>query len=175
MKSSFWARRNPIFEMKGRTPAALLRRMETWHRQLAQESKRPPREWERMNIGEFLLEQHDAANDAVLHWTIRELLCSKELEEEGQAMNNCVASYIDACVKGRSRIWSLRVTAPNTPAAQRVMTIEVDPEKRAIVQARGKCNVTPDMPKCTGRLKLAPSLLRRWAAQQNLVIVPDVW
>jgi hypothetical protein len=36
------------------------------------------------------------------------LLSPKELQEEGDRMANCVATYVEKCVKGKSQIWSLR-------------------------------------------------------------------
>ncbi len=167
----------PGFDMKGRTPAALLRRVAKWHQEIArlhQEIARrshQQRKWPHLDVGELQLQQ-DTKPGGVFYWTIQQLLNSRELEEEGRAMRNCVASYISNCERGKSSIWSLRVMAPDAPRAQRVMTIEVDPAGRQIVQARGKCNVLPASFNSTGRLRLAPTLLRRWADQQGLSFGP---
>ena len=154
----------PDFTMKGRTPAALLRKMEEWHLALARENKRPARVWNPLEVEAFAMEQASPEQDAIWQWTIRELVSDQELTDEGRAMSNCVASYVDSCVAGKSSIWSLRLETPEWPEARRIMTIEVDPETKTIVQARGKCNVVPGSKACPKRLKLAPNLLRQWAA-----------
>ena len=165
----------PDFTMKGRTPAALLRRMEEWHLELARKKARPKRVWNRLDVSEFAAEQASPEQDAIWQWTIHELVSDQELTAEGRAMSNCVASYVDSCVEGKSSIWSLRLETPEWPEARRIMTIEVDPETKTIVQARGKCNAVPGSKTCPKRLKLAPNLLRQWAARSGLRLDPDAW
>ncbi len=165
----------PDFTMKGRTPAALLRKMEEWHLALARENKRPAKVWNPLEVMPFAAEQASPEQDAIWQWTIRELVSDQELTAEGRAMSNCVASYVDSCVTGKSSIWSLRLETPEWPEARRIMTIEVDPETKTIVQARGKCNVVPGSKSCPKRLKLAPNLLRQWAARSGLRLDPDAW
>lgn len=165
----------PEFTMKGRTPAALLRRVEEWHAQLAREQERPLQSWNGLGLEGWIQEQPALEQDVAWQWTIRELVNSNELQAEGRAMNNCVATYINSCVEGKSSIWSLRLETPEWPEARRIMTIEVDPETKTIVQARGKCNVVPSDKSCPKRLKLAPNLLRQWAARSGLRLDPHAW
>ncbi len=165
----------PELTMQGRTAQALLRRMEAWHRQLAWEGKRPPVDWARSGIGEFRLLQRDEETDVCTCWTIQELLSSKALQEEGKAMRNCVATYAASCLRGQCSIWSLRVTTSQAPTQRRVMTIEVESASRAIVQARGPCNVTPRTRPGDTRLQATPQILRRWADQEQLTIAHYVW
>ena len=40
---------------------------------------------------------------------IRPLLTPTDLKEEGERMGNCVASYVEHCMKGTSQIWSVRL------------------------------------------------------------------
>jgi hypothetical protein len=166
---------NPDFSMKGRSPAALLRQMQAWHRQLADLTKLPTRYWVASGIKPLNLTMQSATSGNVTFWATHELLCSKELEEEGRAMHNCVVSYVNACTEGRSALWSLRVWTPQDPTPRRVMTVEVCPETRTMVQARGKYNDCASDPRATPRLKAGLEALRHWAKQENLTIAPGSW
>jgi hypothetical protein len=42
--------------------------------------------------------------------SIHPLLTPADLKEEGAAMGNCVAGYVEQCMKGTSQIWSVRLT-----------------------------------------------------------------
>ncbi len=53
---------------------------------------------------------------------IEEISTGLGLLEEGERMSHCVASYIDRCAEGRSRIFSVRMFG------QRVATLELAPE-----------------------------------------------
>ena len=46
---------------------------------------------------------------------------------------------------------------------RRLLTIEVNNVRRAIVQVRGRCNKPPSSPHHIPRMKLAEEMLRRWA------------
>jgi hypothetical protein len=70
-------------------------------------------------------------------WTMRELTSGRELYEEGSAMSHCVASYALRCRGGASAIFSLRCNG------ERRLTLELDPQTRRIVQARGPHNRHP--------------------------------
>jgi hypothetical protein len=165
----------PDLTMKGRTPAALLRRVEAWHRQLAQEAKRPPLEWARSGIGELhLLQREDEASETVTHWTLRELLSSRELQAEGRAMRNCVAAYAARCTQGGCSIWSIRA-GTSGGAMRSVMTVEVNNAKRAVVQARGHGNILPHAAHAGPRLKVAAELMHRWAEREKLTVSRYAW
>jgi hypothetical protein len=71
-------------------------------------------------------------------WTISELLTSEELFLEGQAMRHCVATYAERCARRQTSIWSMQVE--NQRDRHRVLTIELDPLKRTVCQARKKRN-----------------------------------
>jgi hypothetical protein len=70
-------------------------------------------------------------------WAVRELTSGEELYEEGRAMSHCVASYSLRCHGGASAIFSL------TCDGERRLTLELDPQTRRIVQARGEHNRGP--------------------------------
>jgi hypothetical protein len=161
----------PTFSMKGRTVPALLRRVEEWHRELHRESKKAQLEWEpRPDITAFDYTECDHEEKPLLHWTIHELTSRGELQEEGKAMRHCVASYDRSCANGNTSIWSLRVRTAQEQTARRVMTIEVQNSRRAIVQARGRCNKTSTSRQAGFWLKEAPLFLKMWAAQQKMTV-----
>ena len=87
--------------------------------------------------------------DGEVHWTIQELLTSKELQAEGRAMNHCVSSYANNCLKGSASIWSMQVSDGKT-SPHRVMTVAVNNKSRVISQARGKYNALPSGKTRTG-------------------------
>jgi hypothetical protein len=162
--------RNPEFSMKGRTVPALLRLVETWHRQLAKETRKPVIRWEPSGIGSFSLTERDRDSEQQVMWTVEELLDSKSLNEEGKAMHHCVASYARSCENGKTSIWSLRVGEEYSKSTHRVMTIEVHNDSRKLVQARGRCNKTPGARQASERLGRTPRILKLWATQEGLTV-----
>jgi hypothetical protein len=159
----------PDFSMKGRTHAALWRRVEEWHGQLARDAHRPRHTWEPMGIEPLRLEERDQFGSLNL-WTINELLSSQALMDEGREQHHCVFSYAPACVRGTTAIFSMRVRSHGEGRLRRVVTIEVDRERRAIVQVRGKCNKTVGSFGGKGRMLVAGEVLRRWAHQSHLTV-----
>jgi hypothetical protein len=63
-----------------------------------------------------------------------ELLNNRKLHEEGELMKHCVHVYDKRCFQRKSAMFSLRINH------QRKLTIELDPKRKLIVQARGKQN-----------------------------------
>ncbi len=160
---------DPGLSMKGRTLAALLRRVDDWHDKLARESKRPRASWQPSGIAPFLLERPDAYK--VMHtWVVRELLNSRELMEEGREQKHCVFSYGANCINGTCSIWSLRVRAGNDLRFRRLFTVEVNNARRAIVQVRGRCNKTLGSFRRSERMRAAGEMLRRWARESRLSV-----
>ena len=74
-------------------------------------------------------------------WELVELTSAALLRAEGAALKHCVASYGRVCAAGRSRIWSLRRRRDGPPRP--VLTIEIDPARRTIVQVRGLYSRAP--------------------------------
>ena len=71
---------------------------------------------------------------ADMTWSIRELVSDKELLDEGWTMRHCVSSYSYSCSRGETTIFTLRRNGA------RCATVQVDPQKREIIQARGVRN-----------------------------------
>ena len=67
-------------------------------------------------------------------WLFVELTSGEALFREGQAMRHCVAGYAARCVSGQSAIVSV---AHN---GLRRVTLEINPQNRKLVQARGVAN-----------------------------------
>jgi PcfJ-like protein len=93
-------------------------------------------------------------------WTITELLASRALIHEGQAMRHCVATYAARCARRQTTIWSMEVE--NRRGRHRVLTIEVDAKTRTVCQARRMCNRLPHVPE--------REVLEQWAAVEGLRI-----
>ena len=150
--------KRPNFTMKGRTPAALIRDVNEWHRQtrFAQAYKHLPQTWDFVNISNF--EHIVGTGEKSLIFTIRQLNKQRQLFAEGSAMNHCVASYIGKCARGDCSIWSMEMHAVRN-AASRLLTIEINSNK-TIVQARGKFNRLPTAEEI--------KLLRIWMWQAGL-------
>jgi hypothetical protein len=147
----------PNLSMKGRTPTSLVRQVAAWHETLRHPPRIVPLHWKRSGIGEFRLVEPDGPQ-GLRCWTIRELLSSDELYREGEAMRHCVATYVRACARRETSIWSMRFE--DGRRRYRVMTIEVDRATRTLCQARRRGNAPPNA-KIRG-------VLERWADQEGL-------
>jgi PcfJ-like protein len=148
------------FCIRGRTPASLLRLIEEWHRNLGLVTGGVS--WNRSRIRPMVHStpaSHPNAPPVI--WEFVELTDSAQLKAESLALKHCVASYAHSCCLGRSRIWSLR--SRRAPRVRSIVTIEIDPKRHEIVQARGFRNRLP-----SGRTL---EIMRAWAAQENLRIV----
>jgi hypothetical protein len=148
---------DPFYSIKGRTVKSTLRAMEEWHRELAIHRE----------LGEFVFKasgfkgkkyvfKKKLNGGPVYHqeWTVKEILHSGDLMEEGKHMRHCVSCYATDIKEGRSSIWSLRCDGA------RALTVEVANGMRRVVQARGKCNRNPK--------PLELGLLHRWALANEL-------
>jgi hypothetical protein len=65
-------------------------------------------------------------------------LTSKELYDEGEAMQHCVGSYVRSCKSHQIAIFSLRKVDEN--GVHREATISVNIRERKIKEARKSCN-----------------------------------
>lgn len=147
----------PEFTLKGRTLRSLRRHMANWRQDILK--KRPELakktfDWPRSEFAPLVHHDGDAK------WLIFELLSDRALKLEGNAMNHCVYDYVGECLERTSSIWSVRIQRSGTP--KRMVTIEVDPKTRKIVQARGKCNSTPTLE--------SKQVLRFWAEREGLTL-----
>jgi hypothetical protein len=147
----------PAFSIKGRTVQSMLRLMRDWHRSLGVGSAGLA--WTPSPLRPMLLEEPSQdASSAPRRWQMMELTNSAQLRAEGAALHHCVASYDDRCCRGKSHIWSLRFRRGEK--VHHVLTIEVDPKRRAVVQARGLANRA-----ASGK---PLRLLQDWAARERL-------
>ena len=146
----------PNLSMKGRTPAALMREVERWHRDLQYVGPgRSCIRWKHSGIREFRDVQGEQ-EDTV--WTIRQILDSSALQFEGRKMNHCVGSYANSCANGRTSIWTMRLHQKDK--SEHKLTVEVNLANKTICQARGKSNRSPK------QKELAH--LHRWAQVADL-------
>jgi hypothetical protein len=89
-----------------------------------------------------------------------ELLTTDDLYDEGAALHHCVGGYAGQAASGRSAIFSLRRRVEGVLRPR--VTVEVWPEQRRIVQARGQQNAKPDPDD--------QRLIETWAKTQRLAI-----
>lgn len=150
---------DPNFSMKGRSLSAMLRRVDLWHESLAS-ARVGGAFWLPSGLRPLrVLERAKNKESPALFWEMVELTNARELKLEGTALRHCVATYIGRCLRGSARIWSLR-TWSDSRDTRSVLTIEVNPQARAIVQIRGMRNR-----RATGR---PLEVLESWARQESL-------
>jgi hypothetical protein len=156
----------PRFSIKGRTLASVQRLVEAWHRKLGA-GPTGALAWSRSRLRPLAFEEPPREiDDPPVRWEIVELTSSAALVREGYVLRHCVASYARQCLWGFSRIWSLRRIESPSQVARSVVTIEVDPHARAIVQARGFRNGAPS--------PQARRLMTLWARRESLTIRAQV-
>jgi hypothetical protein len=149
---------HPGFTMHGRTPESLLRQVNAWHGQLGREQRFGPAQWKSSGIdGLSLIEGHERSRN-MRRWTIVELLNRDALIDEGRAMRHCIATYARSCASGRSSVWSMQ--HENAEGRERVLTIEVRPSSRMVMEARGRFNAAPT--------PQAMRILRHWTERAGL-------
>ena len=135
---------HPLFSVKGRSMAKLVREVDEWHEQLSADVHDTVQEWESSGIGTFELTEDNKKLETRIHWSIHELRSSAQLQVEGRIMHHCVASYAKRCVAGETSVWSLRSLEDDEEAEPRhVLTMAVDNRKRLVGEARGKFNMQP--------------------------------
>ncbi len=167
----------PGFTLKGRTFASLLRDTEAWHRNLQRYSLSTFREWNPMAAQPLELWQKTAAcpeetggEPKTELWMVGEILNTRELHAEGAAQHHCAATYHSDCLGERSSIWSVRRWIEEKEKLERVLTVEVNPSTRTVVQIRGKCNQRPCALPENALLKSGLMILTRWAQKNGLRI-----
>lgn len=152
----------PGFDIRGRSLRSLRRHMTNWRKELMPKMPELPNRsepaWPATGIGSF---QYD---DGSQYWTIEELLTGKALVIEGGIMQHCVASYIHVCTRQRTSIWSMKICEEEQ--SKRVLTIQVSPSSRTILQAKGRKNAPPD--------DRSWAMLQKWAEQERLVLSSGV-
>lgn len=157
-------REDKTFSMKGRSPIALMRAMQDWHTDLAKRQILHGKEYKPSGFkaGHWEFDRRDASGNFVrVHYTITEILNSKELHAEGKALRHCVLSYSPSIEQGNCSIWSMRLND------ERLITIEVRRESRFIVQACCHCNRSSTAEEFI--------IMQRWAQDNSLSIMLGRW
>jgi hypothetical protein len=148
----------------GPKPHELLQKVKQWRTEPLAARRSTSLKWKRSDMSG--LEHLDERSDYYsCKWTIRELLDGNQLLDEGRAMRHCVGRYSSKCMKGRASIWSM-ARSDYREQNRRELTIEVDPIKRAIVQARGMRDARP-RPE-------ARRIMLLWAEQEGLKVARSV-
>jgi hypothetical protein len=154
----------PNFSMEGRTLRSILRLVSAWHADLGITKNAPWCSWRKSGIQGYRFVEKQSGEEGDRDWTIVELLNSTALHTEGRAMHHCVYTYANSCRRGETTIWSLRLRAAGEE--KRMVTIEVDPHKRTIIQARAKCNRWPGA--------RSGQIIRQWASRAGLGLAVEV-
>jgi len=149
---------HPGFTMRGRTAETLLRQVGAWHEQLGRERRTGPAQWKTSGIKGLSLIEGNERSKNMRRWTIDELLNRDALEDEGRTMRHCIATYAGSCSKGQSSVWSMQ--CETAEGRERVLTIEVRPKLRMVMEARGRFNATPT--------PQAMRILRQWTDKAGL-------
>jgi hypothetical protein len=147
----------PAFSIKGRTVQSMLRLMREWHRRLG--AGGASLSWVQSPFEPLLFEELSQDDSKMpRRWQMMELINSAQLRREGAALHHCVASYADRCYRGTSSIWSLRLWQGEK--VHHVLTVEVDPRRRAVIQVRRRANRT-----ASGK---PLQLVQDWAGRERL-------
>lgn len=152
--------RTPDFSFKGRTFGSMLKLCHEWHHtvysvRIAQDVSWAP---------SFQTWKHNLKSSVV---TAVELTNNRALADEGKRQRHCVYGYTLACSRGMSKIVSLRWVVPSGEGeywSQELnrLTLEINPQRRAIVQIRGHMNRLAE----TNEMKI----VRLWAGDHGLLV-----
>ena len=99
-------------------------------------------------------------------WAVTELTAPAALAAEGAAMSHCAGGYAAECAGGRAALFSLTFAPGRRGAPERRLTIEVDPARRAVRQARGVGNRSPTPAEAAALAKWVRARLGRSAARR---------
>jgi hypothetical protein len=155
----FIFRLEPLLPEKRKTVMTLIEKVVGWRAPSTTCSLAPKLRWHNAGIGNFECHEEER-HFGMRAWTIRELLDSNELTAEGKVMRHCVGTYGNRCFKRVSSIWSMM--CHSRLGQQHVLTIEIDPSTRTIVQAKGKGNMPPSPD--------ARKIMQKWAAEKYLTV-----
>jgi len=148
----------PGLAMHGRTVDTLMRQVAAWHETLGRYRAMPSGQYAKADFSGIVLEKTAGRKD--VRWIIRQLLSSKALQSESEALRHCVASYHWSCARGDCTIWSLSVRTDGDEVERR-QTIEVN-KSGVIVQCRGLANSDPTAEEW--------AIVNDWARHANLQV-----
>lgn len=143
------------FDLKGRTFNSLIKLSNEWHRTMQlKKFGNQNLSWVGLDIPDWTWT--DKKMKSV--WTVKQLLTSKELYNDGKRMRHCVASYGHRCLQGNSAIFSvMEDDGVNQP--QKFITVEIN-SGRELIHASARMNRLP-----TGRSKL---VMNKWLTHNNI-------
>jgi hypothetical protein len=144
------------FSLRGRSLAALRRRMEEWHRTLRKRDVVCGGSWEGHPLPDIAYEAGVEHRRAI--WRLRQIKTGNDLFREGERMHHCVSTYKYGCMNGAISIWSLTCEYP-IGKLNRGVTIELR-NNGEIVQCRGFANRLP--------YGNEVSVVKRWASEYGL-------
>lgn len=174
---------HPNFCMKGRSINKLIRQVDLWHQELTGMEDVEFETWQSSGFREFEHVSLDPEIRRNIQWTVHELITSQQLYAEGRIMHHCAGSYTKRCTAGEKSLWSLRAldldAAEEHQVREHVLTIEVDNQKKAVVQNAGKFNLKPFGKKHMAQqrrtsniylhlLRQAPTVMRLWMDREGL-------
>jgi len=104
--------------MKGRSATKLLRQVEAWHGHLARVSDVVFQSWQTCGLRPYEIED-ETPEIGKVRWTVQ-------------------------CADGQTSIWSIGLQGEQDEEREGILTVAVDPKKRAVTLARGKYNMLPN-------------------------------
>ena len=117
--------------------------------------------WAPINVADFYLREESPGRIIQERtWIIRQLTRRFELTNEGKRLQHCVGTYWRDCLEARTSIWAME--SRDLLRTQPLLTIEVDPRSRKIVQISGLRNRSPRTQEI--------SIISKWAKQESLSI-----
>jgi hypothetical protein len=143
----------PNFDLKGKTWDSLWRRAFEWF-EIVGFIRKTSQEW-----AHLMLENNHIKAKTGQSFVFEQLLTKQELFEEGKNMNHCVGSYSEECENSTSAIFSMQNTLSR---GKSLVTVEVDPKKREIVQARCRFNDSTSY--------FEKEIIKEWARQNDLKV-----
>ena len=161
---------DPDFFMKGRTLQSVIDLSNEWHREVIYcKVNKGDDFWLPCGIEDYEAKERVHVSKDVHYtrtWHIREIISSKRLREEGKAMHHCVGSYVSMCKSGSAAIFSMS-SATKIESEKRVLTIEINPKSKTVLQSRGKFNAAPD--------ENAKRILNKWMSDNGLTKMVGYW
>jgi hypothetical protein len=154
------------FSMTGRSAAAMIRGMQEWHRELAQEKVIHGTVFEPSGLRPIAIDLSERGREGAVRkqvWRVEEVLNAKDLAAEGRRMGHCVYSYAWAIERRQTSIWTMTLEDGDGETGRWAMlTVEVRNESKRIVQARGRFN--------RGATSAEHKILLRWAGANGLAV-----
>ncbi|MEM7183415.1 MAG: PcfJ domain-containing protein [Spirochaetota bacterium] len=149
------------FSLRGVTCKSLLALSEDWHERVHREKEKGFANWNKSHLGDFeYVEKVQDPQTPTKYWSIKELLTNNELFWEGRNLRHCVRTYESQCIKRQTTIWSMAYFIKDKRL--RVLTIEVNPFNKRVVQVRGKNN--------RFATKSELKIIQRWCKKEGLIL-----